>query len=583
MPISSEHGHPFPSQLTHPHKDDHKVSNATSSKEIPRVYTYNTMARRSPVMARHAMVACSQPLAATAGYDILKKGGNAVDAAVAVAACLTVTEPTSTGIGGDLFVLFYDAKSKKVKALNGSGRSPKALNLDFAKAQGWVTGEPEATIPETNVNAVTVPGAAAGWIDAITHFGSGKLTIHDILSPAIDLAENGFPVEPIASFMWSRTADRLTSHSTSYSAPHEYLIADSRSKTGFRGPHPGEIMAIPTLASTFRTLVEQGKRGFYEGRIAAAILDTVKKAGGVMTEEDLKGHESTLTEPISTVYEGVRLWEHAPNGQGLAPNDPVYLHALIESLRMAFADARTHIADPAFSNVPVEELLSDEYIAKRCEIFDKERCNKDVKAGMQGFGKGSDTVYFSVVDAEGNACSFINSTYMGFGSGIVVPNTGIILQNRGANFSLEAGHVNVLEGGKRPYHTIIPAMATWEATGDLWLSYGVMGGFNQPQGHVQVLLNLLRGMDPQTALDVPRFCLDPTEVPDYPVYVDESMDMRAIEQLRKMGHVVVVQKGWERGTMGRGQVIETHTDKRTGQRVLIGGSDLRGDGMAVGF
>ncbi|KXS16480.1 acylase ACY 1 [Gonapodya prolifera JEL478] len=562
-------------------------------------------------MARRAMVACSQPLAAAAGYDILKRGGNAADAAVAVASCLTVTEPTSTGIGGDLFVLFYDNKTKKVKALNGSGRSPKALNLDFARAKGWVTGHPEATIPDTDLNAVTVPGAAAGWCDTVSLFGGGKLSLHDILAPAIDLAENGFPVEPIASYMWNESATRLTTHSTTYAAPQEWLISDPSSPTGLRGPHPSEVFAIPTLASTFRTLAAEGKKGFYEGRIGQAILETVKKGGGVMTEEDLKGHESTPSEPISAVYEGVRVWEHAPNGQGLVAlialrilhhlqlsgrvphltslphNSPAYLHALITALRLAFADARAHICDPAFAKVPVEELLGDKFISERVKAFDADKWNEEIVGkggiGMEGFGKGKDTVYFSVVDAEGNACSFINSTYMSFGSGAVVPGTGIILQNRGANFSLVEGHPNVLEGGKRPYHTIIPAMATWEDTGDLWLSYGVMGGFNQPQGHVQVLLNLLRGMDPQTALDAPRFCLEPTEPPEYPVHFDEGVDEATLDALRKMGHKVVVLEGWKRGTMGRGQVIETHADKRTGTRVLIGGSDLRGDGMALGF
>jgi gamma-glutamyltranspeptidase / glutathione hydrolase len=534
--------------------------------------TFNS--RRSPVYSRNGIVATSQPLATAAGLQILAKGGNAADAAVAAGAALNVTEPTSTGIGGDMFALYYSADVKRVTALNGSGRAPAALTLDRLKNEGFST-----ELPPFHAHTVTVPGACAGWFDLIEKHGS--LTMSELLAPAIRLASDGFPVEPITSYSWQRAA-----HNQLRSAPngHELTIDG-------RGPKPGEMFRNPNLARTFEMVAHGGKQAFYQGEIAEAVVRVIREAGGCMSAEDLASHVSTWEEPISVTYRDLRVYECPPNGQGitalialnilegfdfssLALLSTERLHLMIEALRLAFADSRWYVTDPKFSNIPVDELLSKDYAGERRKLINTERATIDSKRGTPV--NSSNTVYLSVVDKFGNACSFINSNYWGFGTGIVPKGFGFTLQNRGHNFSLDPNHPNRLEPGKRPYHTIIPAMVT-HGDGSLYASYGVMGGFMQPQGHVQVLSALVDdGLDPQSALDVSRFCID-VEESGGRVALEEGISPQVISGLEKMGHPVYSLGGYDRSLFGRGQVILR--DMETG--VLAAGSDPRADGCAM--
>jgi gamma-glutamyltranspeptidase / glutathione hydrolase len=529
--------------------------------------------RRSPVYGREGIVATSQPLATAAGLEILAKGGNAADAAVAAGAALNVTEPSSTGIGGDMFALYYSAETKQVTALNGSGRAPAALALDRLKKEGF-TNE----LPSFHAHTVTVPGACAGWFDLIERHGS--LTMADVLAPAIQLAREGFPVSPITSYSWQHGAQNQLR-----SAPNgQELTIDGR------GPKPGEIFRNPNLARTFE-LVARGKEAFYQGEIAETIVSVIKEAGGSMSMDDLASHTSTWEAPISVTYRGLRLYECPPNGQGIAALIALNilegfelaslealstegLHVMIESMRLAFADSRWYVADPTFSSIPIQQLLSKEYAEERRRLIDRHRATIDPKHGTPV--NSSNTVYLSVVDRFGNACSFINSNYWGFGTGIVPKGFGFTLQNRGHNFSLDPKHPNALEPRKRPYHTIIPAMVT-RGDGSLYASYGVMGGFMQPQGHVQVLSALIDGgLDPQAALDLPRFCIDVEEAGGR-VALEEGIPENVISDLSKMGHPVYTVSGYDRSLFGRGQIILR--DVETG--VLCAGSDPRADGCAM--
>jgi len=538
--------------------------------------TFTFASRRSTVYSRNGIVATSQPLATAAGLEILTRGGNAADAAVAAGAALNVTEPSSTGIGGDMFALFYSADTKRVTALNGSGRAPAALTLDRLKKEGFST-----ELPPFHAHTVTVPGACAGWFDLIERHGSRSMT--EILAPAIRLANEGFPVSPITSHSWQRGAQNQLK-----SAPngHELTI-------GGRGPNAGEIFRNPNLARTFELVARGGVSAFYQGEIAEAIVGVIKEAGGCLSLEDLASHTSTWEEPISVTYRGVRVYECPPNGQGitalialnilegfdlsaLTPLSTEHLHLMIETLRLAFADARWYVADPKFSNVPIQELLSKEYASQRRKLIDRKHATIDRKRGTPVSSSG--TVYLSVVDKFGNACSFINSNYWGFGTGIVPKGYGFTLQNRGHNFSLDPHHPNALEPRKRPYHTIIPAMVTRE-DGSLYASYGVMGGFMQPQGHVQVLSALLdHGLDPQSALDLPRFCID-VEESGGGVALEEGIPANVVSDLEKLGHPVYSVGDFDRSLFGRGQVVVR--DVETG--VLCAGSDPRADGCAMTF
>lgn len=529
--------------------------------------------RRSPVMGRGGMVSTSQPLATAAGLEILSKGGNAADAAVAAAAVLNVTEPTSTGLGGDMFALFFDAKTNAVTALNGSGRAPAGLTLERLKKEGI------EELPPYHPYTVTVPGACAGWCDLIDRHGSRPLA--EILAPAIRLTEEGAPITPTTSYFWQRSAGRQ--------------LKDARNGQEMtingRGPNPGELFRNPGLGKTLRQIAEGGKQAFYEGEIAESIATTLQEAGGCMTVDDLAAHRSTWETPASVTYRDYRVYECPPNGQGitalvalnilegfdlgeLAPLSAERLHLEIEALRLAFADARWYVADPEVVHVPVEELLSKNYAAERRKLIDPTRATIDPVRGAPV--ASTDTVYFSVVDGFGNACSFINSNYMGFGTGIVPSGWGFTLQNRGHNFSLDPDHPNALAPGKRPYHTIIPAMATRESDGSLFASFGVMGGFMQPQGHVQVFLALMDGFDPQSALDVPRFCIDVDDKGGR-VALEKGIDVDTMAYLAEMGHPLYPVSGYSRSMFGRGQVILR--DQATG--VLTAGSDPRADGCAM--
>ena len=521
------------------------------------------------------MCASSQPLASAVGVSILNAGGSAADAGVAMAAALNVTEPTSTGLGGDMFALYYQASDRQVYALNGSGRAPAELSLARLLAEGL-----GAELPPAHPYTITVPGACAGWIDLLARFG--RLPLKEVLAPAIEMAETGFPVAPITAYFWERSAQNLLARAVN----GREMTIDGRA------PQAGEIFRNPGLARTLRAIAEGGKAAYYEGEIARAIAAIVAEAGGCLTEADLAGHACTWVEPISVEYQGLRIWECPPNGQGLAAlialnlmkgfdltgKDALgaaRLHLQIEAMRLAFADAFRFIADPAFGTIPLTGLLSDEYAAERRKLINPQAALPQVEHGKPP--AVSDTVYFCAVDETGNACSFIASNYMGFGTGIVPRGWGFTLQNRGHNFSLDLASPNALAPGKRPYHTIIPAMATHSASGELHGPFGVMGGFMQPQGHLQVVIGMQNDqLDPQTALDRPRFCLTPNGIRPQ-VALEEGILPQTVARLSEMGHPVELVSGMARAMFGRGQIIlrNPHTG------VLSAGSDPRADGCAV--
>jgi gamma-glutamyltranspeptidase/glutathione hydrolase len=541
-----------------------------------KIPTFNS--RRSPVYSRRGIVATSQPLATAAGLEILSKGGNAADAAVACAAALNVTEPTSTGIGGDMFALYFDAQTKQVTALNGSGRAPAALTLERLKKEGITSDE----LPMFHAHTVTVPGACAGWCDLIEKHGS--LSMAEILAPAIRLAGEGFPVSPLTAYSWARGVERQL----------KSALNGEELTIGGRAPKAGEIFRNAGLAKTLSVIARENKRGFYQGQIAESIVDVIQAAGGCMSVDDLASHVSTWETPISVDYRGLRVYECPPNGQGITALIALNIlegfdlaslpslstgrmHLMIEAMRLAFADSRWYVADPAFSKIPVNELLSKEYANERRKLINLKRATIDLQRGTPV--ASSNTVYLSVVDGFGNACSFINSNYAGFGTGIVPKGWGFTLQNRGHNFRLDPNHPNCLAPRKRPYHTIIPAMVTRETDNSLYASYGVMGGFMQPQGHAQVLSALADdGLDPQSALDLPRFCIDVEEAGGR-VAIEDGMPQATIEGLVKMGHPIYEVAGYDRALFGRGQVILR--DEVSG--VLCAGSDARADGCAMGL
>ncbi|KAF3913363.1 Gamma-glutamyltranspeptidase [Dactylellina cionopaga] len=559
---------------------------------------FKFQSRRSVVHSTKGIVSCTSPLAAQAGIKILQNGGNAADAAVAVAAALNVTEPTSTGIGGDAFMLFWNNSTKKITALNGSGRSPAALTREIVvEAEGVTTG----TLPGRSIHAINVPGAASAWVDVVERVGSGNVSLAEVLAPAIELAENGYPVSEVTATLWKIGEKGLLEASPNGA---EMLIPPNKSHDKVHAPAPGDIMVMKTLAQTFKAVAKDGKKGFYEGRIAQEIVNVVKARGGVMELEDLKKHGeigSEFVEPISMFVErfGVEVWECPPNGQGivalmalgilealekskvippieeLGHNTAQYLHCIVEVLRIAFADASWYVTDPDMLKVRTSQLLDKGYLAGRAKLFNPKKASADFDHGSPAMSS-SDTVYFAVTDKNGNGCSFINSNFAGFGSSVVPRGCGFTLHNRGANFSVEEGHPNVVAPSKRPYHTIIPALIT--QNGELHSVYGVMGGFMQPQGHVQVLLNMLAfGCNPQMALDGPR--IGGMTLGNL-VLIEDGIPESTVEELRKMGHANIQHtKGFKREVFGRGQVIRVHYDE--GRRVYSAGSDMRGDGHAV--
>lgn len=530
--------------------------------------------RRSPVLSTRGVVASSQPLATMAGVTVLQTGGNAADAAVAAAAALAVTEPGSTGIGGDCFALFYRAADGSVRAVNGSGRSPTELTLQLAEgAEGF---DPQGP------HAVTVPGAIAGWADTVERLG--RMPLAETLAPAIALAEDGFPVTPIISRGWQSQESLLAGRSPAGGD----LLLDGRA------PRPGDIWRNPALAAVMRTVAEGGPEAFYRGPPAQAVVEALDLHGGCMTLDDLGSHRSTFEAPISTRYRHHTIYESPPNGQGITalmalnilegydltsipPRSVEALHPTIEAVRLAFADARAYIADPTRADVPIGAMLSKRYATKRRNLIS---ANAAVRLAAAGELPGaSDTVYLCAVDSDGNACSFINSNYQGFGSGIVPRNCGFSLQNRGAGFALDPEHPNALAGGKRPYHTIMPAMLT-RPDGSLFAPFGVMGGWNQPQGHTQVVVNLIdRTMDPQAAIDEPRFSIfaDP---PNGDIWIEDGIPAATLSGLAQLGHPVRPASGALRiGVVGQGQIIVRDPDSG----VLWAGSDPRGDGCAIGL
>ena len=561
---------------------------ASHTKEAFMKTYYDFTSRRSSVIGRRGMVATTQPLAVAAGLEILARGGNAADAAVATAAALNATEPTSTGIGGDAFALYYQAASGQMTALNASGRAPQALTIDQIKKAGLFVDSQSPIADPYHPYTITVPGACSGWCAMVERHG--RLRLSEVLAPAIRLAEEGFPVAPNTAYFWGRGSERQRAIALN---GHELTIEG-------RGPQEGEIFRNPGLARTFRKVAEGGKDAFYQGEIAEAIVDVIAQAGGCMSLDDLANHQATWDESISTTYRGYRVWECPPNGQGLTallglnilegfdiaalePLSAERLHLQIEALRLAFADARWYVADPKFNNLPISELLSKSYAAERRRLIDLSKATIDQQRGTPA--ASSDTVYLTVVDGEGNACSFINSNYMGFGTGIVPKGWGFTLQNRGHNFSLDSDHPNALAPGKRPYHTIIPGMITKDVHGassdcnQLFASFGVMGGFMQPQGHLQVASALIDdNVDPQAALDRPRFIIQGGTA-NGAVGLEAGILQEVISQLDEIGHNVEQVSGYGRAIFGRGQVILR--DPESG--VLWGGSDPRADGCAMSF
>jgi gamma-glutamyltranspeptidase/glutathione hydrolase len=526
--------------------------------------------RRSAIHAKHGMVATSQPLASMAGLRMMMNGGNAIDAAVATAAALNVVEPMSTGVGGDLFSLIWIAKEKRVVALNASGRAPSAAAIEDVIKAGH-TG-----IPNTSAFAVSVPGTVNGWDTILKEYGTMPLS--EVLKPAIQYAEEGFPVSDIVAYQWQRDVEKLQLHPSG----NELLLNG-------RAPNEGDVFFMPNLAKVLRGIAEGGPDAFYKGPVAEKIAAYIQELGGWMTTQDLANDAPDWDQPISTDYHGVTCWECPPNGQGLialiamnivegmdikgmgSQSVEAYHHE-IEAMRLAFADGMQYIGDPRTDYVPIDELLSKSYAEDRRGLI-----NKDRAMAAADFGKIPaihDTVYLSAVDEEGNGCSFINSLFAGFGSGLVVPGTGIALQNRAALFSLNPDHPNALAPNKRPFHTIIPAMAT--KNDELWLSFGVMGGFMQAQGHMQVISNMVDfDMGPQQAIDALRFSVDL----EGGVTLEEEIDPKIVKGLEDKGHTVGIREGYARVTMGGAQIIERNPE--TG--MLMGASEPRKSGSAVGW
>jgi len=553
--------------------------------------------RRSNVMATRGMVATSQPLAANAGLDVLKAGGNAADAAIATAAMLNVVEPISTGIGGDCFALYWDAKTKSISALNGSGRSAAGASIDDVRSLGY------SEMPTFTGHTVSVPGTVAGWSDLLQRHG--RMTLSDVLQAAIWTAENGYPVSEIIATGWATQEQKLRrdpawqsgdlDNGPEQPSGHELLIDG-------RAPRPGEIMRIPTLGATLRGIAADGKEYIYLGEFARTLSEHVQRYGGWITPEDMANHVSTWDEPITAQYRGATLYELPPNGHGLAAviavnlaagfdlaamNEADRLHIMLECMRLGYADAQQWVCDPRVVSIPLDELTSPAYADERRKLIDPAKAADDVPYGYP-MG-GADTVYLSVVDGEGNACSFINSLFKSTGTGLVVPGTGVSLHNRAQRFLLDPDHPNALAPNKRPYHTIIPAMST--LNGELHACFGVMGGYMQPQGHFQMMVNMLDlEMAPQQALDVARWRIDAesqgvgAKQPGGLVHMEEGWRFEIMAELTRRGHRLAPagmygRPGVGRGAFGGGQIIVRDPD--TG--VLIGGSDPRKDGCAVGW
>jgi len=525
--------------------------------------TDKSKATRSMVIATNGMVATSQPLAAIAGLRILMEGGNAIDAAIAAAAVLNVVEYYSTGIGGDMFAMVWVAREKKLVGLNGSGRAPYKATLEYFQKKGL------KRIPYRGALPVTVPGALDGWCTLLEKYGT--MSLEQVLVPAIEYAEHGFPVSEIIATDWQNSVESLKDL-PGYA--DNYLING-------RAPHVGEIFKQKALAETFRKIGREGKDVFYKGEIAKKIVDFIQAQGGLLSLKDMAEHKSTWVEPISTTYRDYEVYELPPNGQGIVvlemlnilegfdlksvgQNSADYLHLLIEAKKLAFADLHSFVADPEFSKVPVETMLSKEYAAELRKQININRAAREVETPLMQ--ESRDTAYVTVVDKERNCVSFINSLYGE--SGLVVPGTGIYLHNRGVLFSLDPKHPNRLEPGKRPFHTILPAMLL--KNGKPFLCFGVIGGSQQPQGQLQVLLNIIEfGMNAEEAGEAPRFRHLANGIG-----LESKIDAFTRYELARKGHRII----W---TSSYGGYQGIMIDPKTG--VLNGGSDIRKDGCAVGW
>ena len=528
-------------------------------------FNYETL--RSPVSGLRGVVATSQPLASNAGLDILKAGGNAIDAAVATAAVLTVVEPHSTSLGGDAFIMVYIAAEKKLVGLNASGRAPYGMTLE-ALNERLDTHDMDRI---RGIYSVTVPGAVDGWFEVLEKYGT--MSMAEVLEPAIHYAEHGFPVSPIIADAW-RSLERSQEPSTRAT----WLI------DGKRAPRAGDVFRNPDLARTFRALGSHGRDAFYKGPIAEAMVEYSDQHDGFFTMEDFADHTSTWVEPIYADYKNYRLYELPPNGQGIAAlemikilgnvdlgamghNSADYLHHVIEAKKLAYADIQRWNSDPDFNHLPVREIISTEYGRSQFKRIDPTKAMDRPESGINGNG---DTVLLEVMDKDHNAVSFIYSLYAGFGSGLVPPGTGFTLQNRGALFSREPGHVNVVEPHKRPFHTIIPAMAFKD--GEFFMTFGAMGGAVQPQQHAQIFLNVVEfGMNMQQAVEIPRI----NHGRGLSVTVEPGISEDVLTQLEAWGHELQLRT--TRGGVGGAQGIMF--DVQTG--VMTGGSTPHKDGMAV--
>ena len=525
--------------------------------------------QRMPVVASHGIVATSEPLAAQAGLWMLRQGGTAVDAAIATAIALTVVEPTSNGIGSDAFALVWDGAH--LHGLNASGRAPAAHTLERFAAEG------HTSIPERGWRSVTVPGAPAAWKDLHDRFG--KRPFATLFEPAIDYARNGFPVGPVTAQAWGVLA---RSYRAPFQGPEFSPWWELFSASG-ETPQPGDIVRSPGHAWTLERIAASGSADFYDGEIAQRIVAFSAETGGLLAAADLRAHTNTWVDPISTSYRGHEVWEIPPNGQGIAalialnilegfdlagdPRESIEsYHRQLEAMKLAFADARRFVADPEKAPVPVQGLLDKSYATQRRALIGDHALDPS-----PGSPPGGGTVYLCAADSAGMMVSMIQSNYQGFGSGIVIPGTGISIQNRGHGFVLDPAHPNCIAPGKRPYHTIIPAFLT--KAGVPVGPFGVMGGYMQPQGHVQMVVNQVDyGMNPQAALDAPRW----QWLRGRQVAVELGVPDHIVRGLAGRGHAIEVRP--HPASFGKGQII-----RRLPNGAYIAGSEPRCDGCAVGF
>jgi len=533
-------------------------------------------ATRSEVIAQHGMACTSQPLATQVALDILKAGGNAIDAAIAANALLGLVEPTGNGVGGDLFAIVWDAETEQLYGLNASGRSPRSLTLDYFEENGY------DKIPAYGPLPVSVPGCVDGWFELHKRFGS--MNMDQILNPAITYAREGFPVTELIAHYW--TSARFLSR---YPNVKEVYMP------GGKPPGKGEIFKNPYLASTLEKIAKDGRDVFYKGEIAKTIDAFMKEQGGFLSYEDMAGHTSEWVEPVGTNYRGYDVWELPPNGQGIAAlqilnilegydiasmgfGSSDYIHHFVEAKKLAFEDRALYYADPAFNQLPVEELISKEYAAKRRELINPDRASRNLDAGEMEHGN---TIYLTVADSHGNMISLIQSNFRGLGSGMCPPGLGFILQDRGELFTLEEGHYNMYEPGKRPFHTIIPAFITKD--GLPFMGFGVMGGSMQPQGHAQIVVNMIDfGMNLQEAGDAPRIRHDGSSQPTGTkmtdggvVNLESGIPYESIRGLMQRGHHIKSSNG------GYGGYQAIMWDE--GKRVYFGASESRKDGQAAGY